>query len=1032
MERLLTEYSFDTLGEFLSILFHNPVRGEPDPRGKKHSRVVARFLRGRTAIKMSDILPLIYKHKASFPSSKSLDVHEQRKMFDTAGLADKINHARPFLSTWATRLVASEGRKQVGRCTQDDPDGPEHGVQLKDRRAGAQVVSMKQLLPHFNLKFLGTRYSIRLPLVWFMTEVWAAPMSKGALFVRKRRPHPIIQVGAIASFILSRDRYANGDLATTLGIWNFACKAHVDVKRVLCGLGCAISDTAARDALNTITESSRGELQQKVKDAAERGETKLCTVLGNVQVRCDVDEQGIGRKRGLKVGTAGTGVELDDCAPAAFQAEPYHAKAALHKRKTLTTDDLFDDINWPHMRVAIPCQWASTLVDFASDLHPLSTEIDAIFRGALALHRMREGRKSICHPLATNGECSPSLQGFERAVNDFDHQMGIKSQEPGNLLSWIRGDGALYANALRLSSLCAPQGTFKNKIATPEIWHAGATDLNSTAANHYGPATSSDPSSLSRASDVAGLKRPSEVKSCDYYPTVRNLTLIWKAHVLDCWRIYLETDDLQLYFRDLAAKEELPDLSVLLGYAMILVDRYATQSAIQTSLSESDSTDPARDNKVPKGSRWTGLSSAPDSSTAQDEDADMPGLADIEDLLPCAASKVPDDSPKSHQEKDDFTGDRVLRNSQIFLQDFGWWIEFSKAVPEGDIGRVWEIMKIWIFKFAGSSQQNYVNYLLEVYCMLRYEASEDLRDGILNNWLLNIKGELGEWIPADLHQERYSKWLEDMMQKHGGEFDNKFYRQTISPNVHHFLQIKEEIRTAFAFEPRGETHTSPDVDGELHLLLSVFKEEEVHFFRSGRSMGHVAVNQFARGSRRLEEGKLEDFLTGSTVLGDFLAEMRKPSSADGARIGSDSQRDQNICISRPQSSAEEREEMRSDSPALNLPESNSSHNTNETRTSYRSSIAPVDANEPEDDGDDRSDAKLTSFPTPTVDHESKLESQEDSVDSSDDGEEPWDEEESQEDDLDVYEDEEDGEDAPDSDEESESESQRATTRTTRC
>ncbi|KAJ7697217.1 hypothetical protein B0H17DRAFT_928503 [Mycena rosella] len=44
MEKLLKEYPFRNLGEFLAILFHNPVRGEPDPCGTKHSRVFARFL----------------------------------------------------------------------------------------------------------------------------------------------------------------------------------------------------------------------------------------------------------------------------------------------------------------------------------------------------------------------------------------------------------------------------------------------------------------------------------------------------------------------------------------------------------------------------------------------------------------------------------------------------------------------------------------------------------------------------------------------------------------------------------------------------------------------------------------------------------------------------------------------------------------------------------------------------------------------------------------------------------------------------
>ena len=32
-----------------------------------------------------------------------------------------------------------------------------------------------------------------------------------------------------------------------------------------------------------------------------------------------------------------------------------------------------------------------------------------------------------------------------------------------------------------------------------------------------------------------------------------------------------------------------------------------------------------------------------------------------------------------------------------------------------------------------------------------YEASNDLRDGVLNNWLVNITGELGKWIEGTEH-----------------------------------------------------------------------------------------------------------------------------------------------------------------------------------------------------------------------------------------------------------------------------------------
>ena len=66
------------------------------------------------------------------------------------------------------------------------------------------------------------------------------------------------------------------------------------------------------------------------------------------------------------------------------------------------------------------------------------------------------------------------------------------------------------------------------------LW--GTDKTSSIAANHYGPATSEDPSSLFHSSSLAGFKRPSNLSSCDSYSTVRSMTLVWEAQVLDCWR----------------------------------------------------------------------------------------------------------------------------------------------------------------------------------------------------------------------------------------------------------------------------------------------------------------------------------------------------------------------------------------------------------------------------------------------------------------------------------------------------------------
>jgi hypothetical protein len=47
-----------------------------------------------------------------------------------------------------------------------------------------------------------------------------------------------------------------------------------------------------------------------------------------------------------------------------------------------------------------------------------------------------------------------------------------------------------------------------------------------------------------------------------------------------------------------------------------------------------------------------------------------------------------------HKEPPGFDGDRVLSNAILFLMEFGWWIELNYAIPEGDVGRVFEILKV--------------------------------------------------------------------------------------------------------------------------------------------------------------------------------------------------------------------------------------------------------------------------------------------------------------------------------------------------
>ncbi|KAJ7202176.1 hypothetical protein C8J57DRAFT_1019963, partial [Mycena rebaudengoi] len=193
MEELLRNLPFDTLVDFISVLFFKRPHGEPDPRGITHASVISQFLRGRTTIKMSDIFPLIFGHKSSFPSKKSPRVQERDLMFSTSIPLDDIHHARPFLSSWAVRKVGAEARKQIWRLTHDDPNDPLNRVQLRastNGRGTGHVVTRDDI-GRFSIKRLQEKYDKRAPLPMFLTQSMAAPHRNGTVYVRRIRPHPI-------------------------------------------------------------------------------------------------------------------------------------------------------------------------------------------------------------------------------------------------------------------------------------------------------------------------------------------------------------------------------------------------------------------------------------------------------------------------------------------------------------------------------------------------------------------------------------------------------------------------------------------------------------------------------------------------------------------------------------------------------------------------------------------------------------------------------------------------------------------------
>ena len=128
--------------------------------------------------------------------------------------------------------------------------------------------------------------------------------------------------------------------------------------------------------------------------------------------------------------------------------------------------------------------------------------------------------------------------------------------------------------------------------------------------------------------------------------------------------------------------------------------------------------------------------------------------------------------------------------------------EVAQAVAEGDIGRVYEgikvsfllnhdiatptnILQMMLVTFAGSSHTKYTGYLLDMIGFLEFDADQELRTMFLQNWLVNPSGEAGRYLEKDLMQEHHNEVLEERSKRQGTSWDSRQMRDVHSRTVQH-------------------------------------------------------------------------------------------------------------------------------------------------------------------------------------------------------------------------------------------------------
>lgn len=426
----------------------------------------------------------------------------------------------------------------------------------------------------------------------------------------------------------------------------------------------------------------------------------------NVQNYSKPQEHRIGRGNRMNIGIAATYCELEGVDPAALNLEDRRARILENKRVHLTVDQLVSMIDNDHLNTVFTLHWPRILVHSIPELSKWKEYVLVLFREkAKKLQLLIQATK--VHPLASSGKNETVTTELKEAIFDFLTQLGHTEENYTPRLLFAGGDGLTFQKMLELQHYLQfhPDPYQSLEIMEPvlSLWHTEWTDVTRIFETHWDGLLSQDPSSLGHSASKINRSGPSNLKKVDYYPAVDLMYLVLDVRILDCWRCVYHfyypfiktkficsnhfkcTDSIFSHFTHLEEQNLMPDIEDLLKAAGKLHRAFSSTHAIYLALDDT-TLDSDWSETVPLGSTWTPHPIIPSS---------VPNI-----VVNPAISKKPRKKEKPVTRHPN--GDRVLANSITFMRDALMSREISYAIAEGDVGRVYEILKVNVYRLATS------------------------------------------------------------------------------------------------------------------------------------------------------------------------------------------------------------------------------------------------------------------------------------------------------------------------------------------
>ncbi|KAJ7119070.1 hypothetical protein C8R44DRAFT_673385, partial [Mycena epipterygia] len=189
--------------------------------------------------------------------------------------------------------------------------------------------------------------------------------------------------------------------------------------------------------------------------------------------------------------------------------------------------------------------------------------------------------------------------------------------------------------------------------------------------------------------------------------------------------------------------------------------------------------------------------------------------------------------------------DITLENNILYNRDALFYIEFTQAIKKGDIGRVLNILAIWMVMMRSpKTMPRYADAMFETLVRiksfppkLRQVLSREL---YLANWLVNLTGRLFGFKPVDLLQEHQNFWAKIIYNAKGSNKNWKWLAM-ITVCIFTLREAMRTVQAAFQIPAYGEKHKTPPINEEVVLIAKALQDEKIQTYVEHRPANdHIA------------------------------------------------------------------------------------------------------------------------------------------------------------------------------------------------